>query len=94
MANQLPANYSQLLNELKVDIRQARQRATISANAELLRLYWQIGKGILIQQEQAQWGAKVIDRLAHDLKSEFPDMQGLSPKFEVYAAICSRLFQP
>lgn len=80
MANQLPANHSQLLNELKADIRQARQRATISANAELLRLYWQIGKGILIQQEQAKWGAKVIDRLAHDLKSEFPDMQGLSPR--------------
>lgn len=51
MANQHFDNYAQLLDALKADIRQARQRATISANAELLRLYWQIGKAILIQQE-------------------------------------------
>lgn len=84
MANQLPANYSQLLNALKADIRQARQRATISANAELLRLYWQIGKTVLTQQENAGWGAKVIDQLAVDLRSEFPEMKGLSPRNILY----------
>jgi predicted nuclease of restriction endonuclease-like (RecB) superfamily len=33
---------------------------------------------ILEQQKSEGWGAKVIDRLAQDLKHEFPDMQGLS----------------
>lgn len=80
MANPLPTNYLQFLDELKTNIRQARQQATIAANAELLGLYWRIGQGILHQQDREKWGAKVIDRLARDLKSEFPDMQGLSPR--------------
>lgn len=33
---------------------------------------------ILQQQKKEGWGAKVIDRLAADLKSEFPDLKGLS----------------
>lgn len=30
------------------------------------------------RQGQAGWGAKVIDRLAQDLKTEFPEMKGFS----------------
>jgi predicted nuclease of restriction endonuclease-like (RecB) superfamily len=78
--SRLPINYLHLLDELKTEIRNARLRASIAANAELLKLYWQIGNGILIQLEKAKWGAKVIDRLAQDLKHEFPDMQGLSSR--------------
>ncbi len=47
-------------------------------NTELLRLYWRIGKAILDRQEAEGWGAKVLDRLAVDLRAEFPDMTGLS----------------
>lgn len=49
-------------------------------NAELLKLYWQIGWSILEKQDKHGWGAKVIDRLACDLKREFPGMTGLSPR--------------
>jgi predicted nuclease of restriction endonuclease-like (RecB) superfamily len=49
-----------------------------SLNQELLLLYWQIGRDILQRQEQEGWGAKIIDRLAKDLKREFPDMTGFS----------------
>ncbi|MBD2704871.1 DUF1016 domain-containing protein [Spirosoma sp. BT702] len=84
MAQTLPDNYYSLLDALKAEIRQARLRATLAANAELLRLYWHIGKTILNQQEQAGWGAKVIDRLAADLRSDFPDMQGLSRRNLLY----------
>ncbi len=84
MAQTLPDNYVQLLDELKAKIRQARLRATIAANAELLQLYWTIGKVILTQQQQAGWGAKIIDRLAADLRSDFPEMQGLSRRNLLY----------
>jgi predicted nuclease of restriction endonuclease-like (RecB) superfamily len=47
-------------------------------NAELLFIYWEIGQTILSQQRTEGWGAKVIDRLALDLKTEFPDMRGFS----------------
>jgi predicted nuclease of restriction endonuclease-like (RecB) superfamily len=56
----------------------------VATNAELLQLYWQIGKGILSQQKQAGWGAKIIDQLAADLQSVFPDMQGLSRRNLLY----------
>jgi len=42
-------------------------------------LYWGIGKEILTRQQEEGWGTKVIERLAKDLRSEFPEMQG-SPR--------------
>ena len=45
-----------------------------------MSLYWAIGKEILTRQEIEGWGTRVIDRLAKDLRSEFPGMQGLSPR--------------
>jgi hypothetical protein len=39
---------------------------------ELLRLYWSVGRDILERQENAGWGAKVIDHLAGDLHAAFP----------------------
>jgi predicted nuclease of restriction endonuclease-like (RecB) superfamily len=35
---------------------------------------------ILGRQNRAGWGARVIDRLAHDLREAFPDMKGVSPR--------------
>lgn len=58
----------------------ARQRAALSVNREVIRLYWQIGKGILERQSTQRWGSKVIDRLANDLRAAFPDMRGFSPR--------------
>jgi predicted nuclease of restriction endonuclease-like (RecB) superfamily len=43
-------------------------------------LYWQIGRDILVRQAEQGWGAKVIDRLAHDLRTAFPTMKGFSPR--------------
>lgn len=78
MDSKANSTYVQVLNDLKGMIRQARQRAILAANLELLKLYWQVGKVILEQQKKTSWGAKVIDRLSADLKAEFPDMTGLS----------------
>jgi predicted nuclease of restriction endonuclease-like (RecB) superfamily len=74
----VPAGYPKLLAKLKADIRAARVRAARVANTELLKLYWSIGAAILERQAEDGWGAKVVDRLADDLRSEFPDMRGLS----------------
>lgn len=41
-------------------------------------LYWQIGRDILARQASQGWGAKVIERLAHDLRTAFPEMKGFS----------------
>ena len=74
----IPEGYAHWLAELKTRIASARQRAVLSVNQEQIRLYWQIGRDILERQRDQGWGAKVIDRLAGDLKDSFPDIKGFS----------------
>ena len=76
----LPDAYPALLQELKRRIRESQLRASVSVNRELVLLYWRIGRDILARQERERWGAKVIDRLAADLKNAFPEMKGFSPR--------------
>ena len=80
----LPTGYAELLENLKSRIRTARVQAALAVNRELVLLYWDIGRSILERQEQEGWGAKVIERLADDLRREFPDMQGLSRRNLLY----------
>jgi predicted nuclease of restriction endonuclease-like (RecB) superfamily len=72
--------YSDLLATLKARLRDARLRAAVSVNRELILLYWGIGRDILQRQTTEGWGAAVIERLARDLRRDFPDMTGLSPR--------------
>lgn len=73
-----PDGYSDWLAQLKGEIAQARQRAALAVNAELVQLYRRIGHDILLRQHTQGRGAKVVDRLARDLKDSFPDMRGWS----------------
>jgi predicted nuclease of restriction endonuclease-like (RecB) superfamily len=73
-----PSGYTDWLADLKTRIHTAQQRAALAVNRELVLLYWQIGRDILERQAQQGWGAKVIERLAHDLRTAFPDMKGFS----------------
>src|SRR4029078_3950254 len=47
-------------------------------NRELGPPYWGIARQILERQGREGWGAKVIDRLASDLRKAFPEMTGFS----------------
>lgn len=83
--------YADWLTELKGCIHVAQQRATLAVNRELVGLYWQIGRDILARQAEQGWGAKVIERLAHDLRTAFPEMKGFSPRT---SNICGHLPKP
>jgi len=89
---QLPSDYADWLANLKQRIQGARQRALLSANAEQIRLYHEIGRDILERQGREGWGAKVIDRLSSDLRASFPGMKGLSSRnlkyMKVFAEHC------
>jgi predicted nuclease of restriction endonuclease-like (RecB) superfamily len=99
MSIELFEGYEDFLTDLKTQVRTARVRASLSANSELIKLYWYVGKRILERQETAQWGDKLLERLATDLRNEFPDMKGFSKtnlKYirmfaEAYPAIGQRL---
>src|SRR4051794_24459376 len=68
------------LRELQERIRGARLRAALAVNQELVTLYWAIGADILARQRSEGWGARVVDRLAEDLRRAFPEMTGLSAR--------------
>ena len=73
-------NYKTLLGNLKQRIQEAQLKVALSATQTGVYLYWQIGQEILVQQKEQGWGSKVIDRLSKDLKREFPNMRGFSPR--------------
>ena len=95
-------NYVDILNSLKEKIRKARYKAASAVNVELLKLYWEIGNTIVEQQKIEGWGAKIIDKLAIDLKIEFTDFKGLSVRnlkymrafAEAYPNFISSIVQP
>lgn len=72
--------YREWLESLKARVSSARSRAALAVNAELIDLYWQLGREILERQQTQGWGSRVIDRLARDLKDAFPDMKGFSSR--------------
>lgn len=51
----IPADYPALLSDIKQRIRAAQVRATLSANRELIHLYWDIGRVIAERQERQGW---------------------------------------
>lgn len=74
----IPADYVPWLLSLKSRIATSQQRAVLAVNQELVRLYHHIGTEILERQTRQGWGAKVIERLASDLREAFPEMKGFS----------------
>ncbi|MFH1287556.1 MAG: PDDEXK nuclease domain-containing protein [bacterium] len=72
--------YGNLLNEIKVRIRQAQAKAVFSANAEMLRMYFDVGRMILEKQQKEGWGSSVIPQLAKDIRNELPEQKGFSER--------------
>lgn len=71
-------DYPAFLADIKQRIAAARLTAARAVNRELILLYWDIGRAIVEKQRAAAWGDAVVERLAADLRAEFPDMRGFS----------------
>jgi predicted nuclease of restriction endonuclease-like (RecB) superfamily len=91
-AASLPPSYAATLQQIKTHLATARVRAILAANPIVIEAYWQTGNIILARQQEAGWGAKVIDRLSEDLKAEFPDMSGLTTRNLLSMKIFAREF--
>jgi len=72
--------YREWLKSLKGQIRCAQAKAAIRVNVELLRLYWGMGRDIAEKRMEAKYGSGFFENLSRDLKLEFPDMEGFSPR--------------
>jgi hypothetical protein len=74
------ADYAHLLKDIKARIQQAQTRALFAVNAELVRLYRDIGRMIDERQKLEGWGTAVIPRLARRLHNELPEEKGFSQR--------------
>lgn len=72
--------YADLLGQIKQRIRQGQVKAVLSANAEMIAMYWDVGRMILDRQNLEGWGAAVIPRLSRDLRNELPEVKGFSER--------------
>ncbi|MBU2621540.1 MAG: DUF1016 family protein [Proteobacteria bacterium] len=72
--------YGNLLSDIKTRIRQAQVKATLSANAEMIAMYWDVGRMIYERQQYEGWGAGVIPRLAKDIQNQLPELKGFSER--------------
>ena len=77
--------YIYWLQQLKERVRSAQVKAALKVNAELLSLYWDIGREILDKETNAGWGDKLVEQVAKDLSAAFPDIKGFSRRNLFYA---------
>ena len=68
--------FGRSVKEVQGRIRQAQTRATMSVNAEMLMLYWDVGKLVASRQNEEGWGTSVIPRLAKDIKNDMSEVKG------------------
>ncbi len=72
--------YLDFIGSVKDRIRNAQYAALKAVNKELVGLYWDIGKMISEKQKELGWGKAVIEKMAADLKHEFPGQKGFSSR--------------
>jgi hypothetical protein len=72
--------YRRFIKDLKARIAAARISAARAVNRDLIRLYWDIGRGIVEKQRQLGWGESVVERVSRDLRRAFPEATGFSPR--------------
>jgi hypothetical protein len=71
----------------------ARIRAYVVVNHELIKIYQQIGSALAERQDAHGWGGGIVAQLAQDLRREFPDMSGLSPRNVIYVRSFARAWR-
>lgn len=76
MSEKLTTDYQRFITRVTDHVQQLQLRATVHVNAELMALYWQIGKDLA--QGKGVWGKSTIEQLAHDLQHIFPGIAGFS----------------
>ncbi len=76
----VPEGYAEFLRDIKAQIKSAQVDTALTVSRKMTALYWRIGREILRRQEDQGWGAKIITRLAVDLHTAFPEMEGFSPR--------------
>lgn len=67
-------NFNDIINIIE----QSKSRALKAVNAEMINMYWQIGKYLSELCENSSFGDKVVDEVAAYIAKENPDIKGFN----------------
>ena len=101
MTNPLQPQFTEILTLIKA----AQQRAIVTANQELIKLYWSIGQYISQRLASSEWGQKTIEQLATFIQLQEPGIKGFEkrnlyrmrqfyetyPNFEIVSSLLTQL---
>ena len=91
----LDQNYKHFLTNIKDRLKTAQIRAALAANSELIKFYWELGTDLIEKQKNQQWGSHFLEQFSHDMRQDFPEMQGFSvrnlQRMKQFAALYPRL---
>jgi len=73
-------NYDRMLREIIAEVKMTRIVIANRLSISVTQLYWNIGKKLSTEKLEKGYGGKVVEQLSVDLKSEFPDTEGFSPR--------------
>ncbi len=77
---ELSENIVSAVKEIKAAIVKAQSRVAANANAEMLSLYFGIGRYVSYRTKTEKWGTSVIDTISAQLQKEMPGLRGFSGK--------------
>ena len=72
--------YSNILQQIVAEIKHTRVVIANRVNTSLVQMHWNIGKHLSLEGLEKGYGSAVVKRLSVDLKVEFPDSNGFSPR--------------
>ena len=78
--NELSTDILTAVKEIKSAIVRAQARVSANANAEMLSLYFGIGRYVSHKTKTEKWGTGVIDSISAQLQKEMPGLRGFSGK--------------
>lgn len=90
MLNKNNEQYIGWILNLKQKIQQSQIKAAIQVNSALIEMYWDLGKEISERNFENTYGSGFFLKLSKDLRTEFPEIKGLSESNLKY---CKRFYQ-
>ena len=74
MDNQITAYVGKIIEMIE----QSRQNALKSVNAELIKLYWNVGEYLCNECVKSPWGSSFVDETAKYIKENCPEIKGFT----------------
>ena len=74
-------SYSSWIADLKRRYRATQIKAAVAVNSALIEFYWNLGKDIAEKfAEGARYGSRFFEKVSFDMRAEFPNDTGFSPR--------------